>query len=447
MGSSASGGLRDREGFANMTLTLPHIIGLGAFMVLLVLFLLVLFEPGPAYRIRPPKAPLGSHHFLGFLGAILNAPILRRSAVDVLTNSGAFYEAELAAIRAARQSVHIEAFIFLRSEVADRFLAELTKRAEAGVAVRLVVDAIGSVMTPDGYFDELRDAGGQIVWYQPIRWRTLKRFNNRTHRELIIVDGQVGFIGGAGVAAWWDTEGRHGPPWRDSMLRVTGDLVTGLQATFSENWLEASGEILSGEEYFPYCMAEPSGEPAGNQAGLVIASTPTAAGATRARMLFQILIASARQDIQIASPYFLPDRNVRAELVRAVSRGVRITVITPGEFNNHPIARRASRRRYGELIRGGVKLFEYQPGMTHAKILIIDSIWSVVGSTNFDNRSFGLNDEVNIAIVDAVLAARLQHDFTRDLGNSREVSYDEWRRRPVLEKLVALLGVALERQQ
>jgi cardiolipin synthase len=359
----------------------------------------------------------------------------------------AFYEAELAAIRQARQSIHIEAFIFLRSQVADRFLATLIERANAGVVVRLIVDAIGSAMTADRYFDKLREAGGRVTWYQPIRWRTLKRFNNRTHRELTIVDGEIGFIGGAGIAAWWVEQGIRGLPWRDTVLQIRGDLVGGLQATFAENWLEASGEILSGEEYFPNCMAEPSGKPAGTQAGLVIASTPSAAGSTRARMLFQILLASARESIQIASPYFLPDRSIRRELTRAVGRGVRVTVITPGAFNNHPIARRASRRRYGELIRGGAQIFEYQPRMIHAKILIIDGIWTVLGSTNFDNRSFGLNDEVNIAICDEALAAQLQQDFEKDLNESMEISLDAWQRRPLTEKLIAFIGIVLERQQ
>ena len=430
-----------------MDVSVVHVIGATALLVVLILLLLVLFEPGPPYRFRAPRVELASHAFLGFLGAILNVPILRRSRVEVRADGAAFYGDELAAIRAAARSVHIEAFIFLKSEIADRFLDALIERARAGVAVRVVIDAIGSAMTPRGYFNRLRDAGGRIAWYQPIRWQTLKRFNNRTHRELVIVDGEVGFIGGAGVAAWWDTSGRHGPPWRDTMLRVTGDLVTGLQATFAENWLEASGEILSGEENFPNCMAQPGGEAAGAQTGLIVASTPSAAGSTRARMLFQILLASARESICIASPYFLPDRAVRHELVRAAKRGVEVAVITPGELNNHPIARRASRRRYGELIRGGVRIFEYQPRMIHAKVLIVDGIWCVLGSTNFDNRSFGLNDEVNIAIVDTVLATRLQLDFARDLSESRQVSYEDWRRRPALERLVAFLGIALERQQ
>lgn len=430
-----------------MSLSLAHFVGIGTFLVVLALFLLVLFEPGLPYDFKPPKASLRSHQFLGYLGAILNVPIFRRSHNQVHADGEAFYEAELAAIRQARQSIHIEAFIFLRSQVADRFLAALIERANAGVVVRLIVDAIGSAMTADRYFDKLREAGGRVTWYQPIRWRTMKRLNNRTHRELIIVDGEIGFIGGAGIAAWWVERGIRGLPWRDTVLQIRGDLVGGLQATFAENWLEASGEILSGEEYFPNCRAEPGGNPVGTQAGLVISSTPSAAGSTRARMLFQILLASARESIQIASPYFLPDRSIRRELTRAVGRGVQVTVITPGAFNNHPIARRASRRRYGELIRGGARIFEYQPRMIHAKILIVDGIWAVLGSTNFDNRSFGLNDEVNIAICDEALAAQLQQDFEKDLNESIEISLDAWQRRPLTEKLIAFIGIVLERQQ
>jgi len=413
-----------------------------AILLLCALALLVLFEPGLEYRVSPPELPLDSPEFVRLLGVVANSGVRRADSREVLTNGPSFYAAELAAIEAARVSVHVEAFIFHPSGVADRFLAALTERARHGVKVRVIVDAIGSMPTPDAYFAGLRSAGGEVVWYQPIRWYTLKRFNNRTHREVIVVDGAIGFIGGAGISAHWDGGEAGEAPWRDTMVRVTGSVVAALQTCFIENWLEATGEILAGPDTFPSLPAAEGGPPA-----LTVISVPSPARSSRARVLFQVLLASARDSVDINSPYFVPDASVRRELTRAVARGVRVRVITPGSANNHPIARRASRRRYGDLLRGGVEIHEYQPSMIHAKILVVDRMWAVVGSTNFDSRSFALNDEVNMAVMDPSLAARLLEDFDRDLSASRRIDYGEWARRPAGERALAWLGTFLERQE
>ena len=430
-----------------MEFTIFHLIAVVSVALLAILIMLVLFEPGLPYQVSAPDAALDSHEYLGYLCAIIDAPIYNHGSVAVLSTGEAIYKAELAAIRDAQSSIHIEAFVFLRGHAADRLLAALIERARAGVRVRLVVDAIGSMLTPDRYFSPLRAVGGSVHWYQPIRWQTLKRFNHRTHRELLIVDGKIGFVGGAGIGDWWISPDRPGQPWRDTTLRLTGHVVGGLQASFAENWLETSGEILSEEGHFPYCRARLGLLPMGTAAGLVISSTPSAGRSTRARMLFQILLASARTSIQISSPYFLPDSSLRGELARAVGRGVEVTLILPGKFNNHPIARRASWRRYGALLKSGVLIYEYQPSMMHAKVLIVDGTWSVLGSTNFDNRSFGLNDEINVAMLNKELASCLQEVFATDLAHSWPISYAEWRRRSIAERCLAFLGIALERQQ
>jgi cardiolipin synthase len=422
-----------------MTLT---IIELAALAVLGALVLLVLFEPGLSYRIDPPALRLDSPDFMRLVGAVSDSEIHEAERIEVLTNGSNFYPAELAAIETARVSVHVEMFILQPSRIADRFIEALTARARSGVKVRVTIDAIGSLPAPESYFAELRAAGGSVVRYQPIRWYTLKRFNNRSHRDLIIVDGNIGFIGGAGISVHWD-EGDNGKaPWRDTMVRVTGSVVTGLQTCFIENWLEATGEILAGPDTFPAVSGRKRGCPA-----LVAISAPSPARSSRARILFQLLLAAAGQSIDINSPYFLPDKSARAELMRAARRGIRLRVITPGEANNHPIARRASRRRYGELLNAGVEIYEYQPGMIHAKVLVVDGIWSVVGSTNFDSRSFHLNDEVNLAAMDDQLAKRLLDDFEKDVAASHRVTYDEWNRRPWRERVLALLGFFLERQE
>ena len=430
-----------------MELSIFHVVALGAVALLGALLLLVLFEPGLSYEIRAELPPCGTHESLGLIAALVDVPVMGRSRVEVLTDGTEFYEAELHAIRSARRSVHLEAYIFHPSRIADRFLDTLAERARAGVKVRVILDAIGSMETADRYFSPLREAGGKVEWYQPVRWHTLKRFNNRTHRELIVVDGEVGFVGGAGIAAWWTDDNDRGPPWRDTMARVTGPLAAALQSSFVENWLESTGEILAERGDFPYCRAEDSEPAVGDTRGLVVTSAPSAGKATRARILFQLLLASARESVMINSPYFLPDRSVIRELERAVRRGASVNVIVPGRRNNHPIARRASRRRYGDLLRAGVRLFEYQPAMMHAKVLIVDHAWSVVGSTNFDNRSFGLNDEVNLAAQDRRLAQRLERDFQTDLARSHEVTREEWQRRRFGERVLAGLGAVLERNQ
>jgi cardiolipin synthase len=310
------------------------------------------------------------------------------------------------------------------------------------VRVRLIADRYGSLRTPGRYFGALRRAGGEVYWYQPIAWYTLKRLNNRTHRDLLIVDGEVGFVGGIGVADYWVGPPGRGRPWRDTMVRVTGDLVKGLQTSFAENWLEASGEILPAEDFAP----SPEVMPAGSGYALVVSSSPSEGRSTRARMLFQILLASARRSILICNPYFIPDRSLCRELVGAARRGIRVTLLMPGRWNNHPMVRLASRRRYGLLLESGAAIHEYQPAMMHAKVMVVDGAWSVLGSTNFDNRSFGLNDEVNVAILQRALAGRLEADFAADLAASREVKLDEWRRRPLSERAFAALARVLERQ-
>lgn len=435
-----------------MIITVFHIAAWIALSIVAVLILLTLFEPGLAYRTAAPDAPLDSHQFLGLVTAVVDAQRLGHSRVDVLTDGRTFYGSELAAIRSARQSVHIESYVFRPGRVSEQFLEALSERARAGVEVRVIVDAIGSAPMRQASFAPLRAAGGEVFRYCPLRWYTLKRFNNRTHREIIVVDGTIGFTGGAGMADWWagDSEpgddGR-GRPWRDSMIRIEGELVGGLQTTFIENWLEASGELLSGVDHFPFCRADRASAVAGHVIGLVVSSTPSAGRATRARMLFQLLMASARECIEICSPYFLPDRSMRQELVRAAARGVIVRIIVPGRYSDHSVVRWASRRLYGELLRQGIEIHEYSPAMTHAKICVVDGVWSVLGSTNFDNRSFGLNDEINVAIVDRDVATRIRQDFARDLQRSHRVSLQEWTNRSATERLLGSVSSMFARQQ
>jgi cardiolipin synthase len=408
----------------------------------LLILLLTFFEPGLSYRLPEPVdiAP-DSAEFAHLLAIVADAHLYNDLDFEVLTNGDRFYEAELESIHAARTYICLEAYIFQKGEIADRFIEALTDRARAGVDVRVVLDAVGSFNTWRSTFRGLIAAGGHVCWYNPLRWYNLARYNNRTHREILIVDGTTAFIGGAGVADHWYKSRGGKNRWRDTMVKVRGQAVDSLQAMFVENWLESSGELLANCSYYPAKKAD------GNGRAMVVNSTPSCGRSTRARMLFQILIASARRRIYITTPYFLPDTGVRRVLIDALARGVEIKILVPGKHSDHLLTRRASRRLYGSLLRNGARIYEYQPSMIHTKSVVVDGLWSVVGSTNFDSRSFGINDEVNVAAFDEELAANLEEDFHADLRVSRPITYQEWSHRPALERANEWLGSLIERQQ
>ncbi|MGE5735739.1 MAG: phospholipase D-like domain-containing protein, partial [Acidobacteriota bacterium] len=323
-----------------------------------------LFGPGLRYKISVTNAEdNSSESFVHTLEALTDSKVHHDLELRVLTNGPEFYEEELRTIAAAKCSVNLEAYIFQRGAIAQRYVDALTERARAGVKVNVVLDALGSASTTTRYFKKFKDAGGNLAWYNDASWNKLPRYNHRTHRELLVVDGRIAFIGGAGVADHWYRGHKGKPRWRDTMVRVEGGAVANLQATFAENWLESSGEVLTGPDYFP----TPEECPSSGEA-LVINSTPSAGGSTRARMLFQLLLASAKKSIHVTTPYFLPDRSMIDELVRAVrDRGVEVRLLVPGKRSDHLLTRSSSRHAYGKLLKAGAEIFEYQPAMIHAK--------------------------------------------------------------------------------
>lgn len=402
-----------------------------------------LLGPMPRYKItNADKMPSNdSDRFLEVLEALADAELNRTGDLEVLTNGPSFYPAELEAIRCATQSVNLEAYIFAKGEISRQFVDALADRAKAGIKVNVVLDAFGSAGTENSFFGSLLKAGGRVCRYNGPRWYSLMRLNNRTHRELLIVDGKIGFIGGAGIADQWYSGTNGQPRWRDSAVRIVGEAVCNLQATFAENWLAASGELLMGDEYFPDIQNEHG------LISLVVNSTPTVGGSARARILFQLLLASARRSISVTTPYFLPDKGLMDELCRAVERGLRVRILVPGRKSDHMVTRSTSRAGYGRLLKAGAEVYEYQAAMIHAKVLCVDDLWVVVGSTNFDDRSFGINDEVNLAIRDDAVAERFESDMALDLDRSRRVSLEEWRHRPLTERATELMGLLFERQQ
>ncbi len=422
------------------------LVVVSAFCVLTVALLILggLFAPSPKYRVGGSEVLRNdSPEFLVMLEALTDAKSTSNSEFEVLTNGDEFYAAELEAIRAAEKSVSFQAYIFDRGEIGQRFVEAFAERARAGVEVHIVCDAIGSRGASGRVFEEVIRAGGKVAWYNRPRWYRIAQIDNRNHRELLVVDGRVGFIGGAGVADWWYKTRGSEARWRDTVVKVEGGAVNHLQSTFAATWLETYGEIMVSPSYFPK-----SGLPENDTAALVVCSTPSDGGCIRIRMLYLTLLASAAKSIHITTPYFLPDKHISDAIARAVKdRGIEVRIVVPSKKSDHVLTRSASRRLYGPILKAGARIYEYQPSMIHAKVMLIDGLWSIVGSTNLDHRSFGINDEVNMAVRGAALYERLQQDFDRDVSESRELSYRDWRRRPFPERIVEFFGWFLQQQQ
>jgi cardiolipin synthase A/B len=409
----------------------------GAFLAWLIVA--TLFTPHIPYHIEA-DVDARSDHFVHVLESTCQTHLEAGNRVDVYSNGDRFYPAMLEAIRGARETINMECYIFKKSAIGETFVDALAERARAGVRVTLVMDAIGSFGAFRRLRKPLRAAGARVAAYQRFTWYRLSRLNNRTHRELLVVDGTVAFVGGAGIADWWAGPMRGKPIWRDMMARIEGPVVSDIAGIVAENWLECCGEILTGPEtYKPHRKA-------GTVSAFAIKSSP-ADRSTASRALFQTLIEGAHDRVLIATPYFLPDKAFRRAIRRTARRGVEIAVIVPGPRTDQKWVRLASRRMYGQMLEAGVRVFEYGPGMTHVKALLVDDLWAVIGTTNLDNRSFEHNDEVNVAFRDASIVSRIGCDLHADLKRSQEVRLDVWRRRPVWEKLIGTVAWILERQQ
>jgi cardiolipin synthase len=412
------------------------IIG-GVFIAWLILA--VLFMPHIPYHIQS-AIDARSDHCVHVLESTCQTQLEHGNRVEILTDGDRFYPAMLDAIRQARETVTMECYIFKKGTIGDQFVEALCERAKAGVRVTIVMDAIGSFGAFRQLSKPLQAAGCRVAAYQQFMWYRLGRLNNRTHRELLVVDGTVAFAGGAGVADWWGMRLHGKPMWRDMMARIEGPVVARIQGVLSENWLECCGEIMTGPEtYKPHTKV-------GEVAGFAIKSSPSDRS-TASRALFQTLVEAAGTSVLISTPYFLPDQAFRDAIRRTASRGVAFIVIVPGSRTDQRWVRLASRRMYGQLLEAGVRMFEYEAGMTHVKALLVDELWAVIGTTNFDNRSFEHNDEVNVAFRDSTVTARVAADLEADLKQCKEITLDAWRRRPVWEKLIGTVAWILERQQ
>ena len=382
---------------------------------------------------------IGDEQFLRSMESLLPPATLGGNKITAYINGDMFFPAMLHAIRSAQNTITFETFIYWQGEIGRQFADALIERARAGVRVHVLLDWLGTrKMDPDSV-QSMIDAGIEVERYHPLRWYNLRRANNRTHRKLLIADGTVGFTGGAGIADLWTGDGQDPDHWRDSHFKMEGPVVAQCQAAFMDNWLKTRSRVLHGEEYFPRINAE------GPCRAQVFMSSPEE-GSESARLMYLLSIASASRTIRIASAYFVPDDLSVASLAAACKRGVTVEIIVPGEHVDTDITRRAGRSRWGPLLQAGAKIYEYEPTMYHCKVMIVDDIWTSVGSTNFDNRSFRLNDEANLNVYDPDFAREQVAFFEQDKTRSRRVSLEEWVARPFSEKLKERLAALLRSQ-
>ena len=361
------------------------------------------------------------------LGSLLGPGIVGGNAVTELLNGDQIFPPMLAAIQGAKKSITFETYIYWSGDIGKQFADALSERARAGVRVHVLLDWVGSANMDESYLTEMKEAGVQIEKFHKPHWYNLARLNNRTHRKLLVVDGQVGFTGGVGIAPHWMGNAQDPDHWRDSHYLVRGPVVAQMQATFLDNWLKVTGKVLHGELYFPPIA------PAGAQKAQMFSSSPSS-GSESMQLMYHLAITAAERSIDLSVAYFVPDELTQKHLMDALARGVRVRFITPGEHTDTDTVKAASRATWGPLLQAGALIYEYQPTMYHCKVMIVDQLLVSVGSTNFDNRSFRLNDEANLNVYDAAFARRQTEVFEDDLKRSRRVTYEEWLNRPLREK-------------
>jgi cardiolipin synthase len=362
------------------------------------------------------------------MSVLLGPVIVPGNRFATLLNGDEIFPSMLQAIKGAQTTISFETYIYWSGDIGKAFADALAQRARAGVKVHVLLDWLGSSKMEANLMSEMRDAGVHIERYHQPRWYNLSKLNNRTHRKLLVVDGRVGFTGGVGVAPEWTGHAQDPQHWRDSHFRAEGPVVAQMQAVFGDNWVKATGEVLDGADYFPPLAA------VGDGAGQMFASSPSG-GSESMQLMYLLMITAAEHSIELSSSYFVPDQLSRDTLVAALRRGVRVRIITPGPHIDSETVRRASRALWGELLQAGAEIYEYQPTMFHCKVLVADALVASVGSTNFDDRSFRLNDEASLNVYDKAFAARQIEVFEQDLQSARRISLDEWRDRPLPEKI------------
>ena len=383
----------------------------------------IYYQISSKYTVRDPQ-------FARTVGNLLGPSLIPGNHVTTLINGDQIFPAMLEAMRAAQKSITFETYVYWKGTIGQEFANVLADRARKGVKVHVLIDWFGGGKIDKDYIKQMKEAGAEVKEYHAFHIYDIDTWHNldhRTHRKILVVDGVIGFTGGVGIADEWTGHAQDKDHWRDTHFRVEGPAVAQMQAAFNDNWVKVSGKVLDGDDYFP------PQQPAGDLLAQMFSSSPDG-GADSMHLMYLLSVAAATKTIDLSMAYFVPDDLALDALHAALKRGVRVRIIMPGPITDASVVRHASRALWGEILAAGALIYEYQPTMYHCKVLVVDGLWVSVGSTNFDNRSFRLNDEANLNVYDRDFAARQTADFEADLGRSRRITLDEWSSRPWTEK-------------
>ncbi len=394
-------------------------------IAVIVAILLVIAQDQETLKMRSAVAPDDPRH-TAYIATLVGADLTRANRFDVLTNGDHLIPAMLEAIRGAKRRISFETYIYDVGKVPDMFTTALEEAARRGVRVHMVVDGVGASSMDDEHVKRLEAAGVKVARFNPASWYSIEELNYRTHRKILVVDGEIGFTGGAGIADHWLGNARNPEEWRDTQIRMFGPVVRILEAGFYENFVESFGEVTPE-------LDDPSPETNIEGGSFVIRSSPTG-GANELKRLYLLAIASARRTLDITTPYFVTDESTRWAFADAVKRGVKVRLLVEGNLTDAKPVKYASRDAYELLLGQGIEIYEYQPTMMHTKSFIVDGIMSIFGSANFDNRSLELNDELNVAVTSKDLAGRLLQNLEQDLRVSKRLDLEAWKKRSFLNK-------------
>ena len=379
-------------------------------------------EGGHGYELRGECDPAGPD-FLRAAEAITGAPISWGNEVELLINGDRIFPCYLQTIREAERTVCMLTYAYWRGSITEEVADALCERASAGVEVNVIIDAMGGIQMESAVLERMTDAGVRVSRFRPPKPYAVRRLANRTHRKILVADGCVGLTGGVGIAEEWTGDAQDPDHWRDTHVRVRGPIVRGLLGAFADNWLEATGEVLVGDGYLPELPEKDDGGP------MMVVRSSAGVGDTNAEALYYLAIAAARRTLDLTAAYFVPRPAFTEALCEAAARGVRVRVLVPGPHIDKGVVRVAGRAAYDDLVSCGVEVHEYAPTMLHAKTMVVDGVWSSVGSVNFDNRSFQLHDEATLCVRSEAFAAELTEQFERDLGDAEKIEPRRWERR------------------
>ncbi|WP_158886044.1 cardiolipin synthase [Rhodanobacter sp. L36] len=373
------------------------------------------------------------------MDAMLGPDVLEGNSITPLQNGDEIFPSMLQAIREARTSITFETYIYWSGDIGKEFADALKERAKAGIPVHVMLDWAGSEKMERKLLDELVDAGIEVEKYHPLRWYSIARLNNRTHRKLLVVDGRIGFTGGVGIADQWQGHAQDPDHWRDMHFRVEGPVVAQMQAGFMDNWIKSTGRVLHSDVYYPVLS------PSGHDRMHLFVSSP-AGGNASMHLMYLLAVAAAKKSIDLQAAYFIPDDIMVDALIAATTRGARIRLLVPDKHIDSRLVRMASRRTWGKLLGAGVEIYEYEKTMMHNKMLILDGLLVSVGSTNFDMRSFNLNDEASLNIYSKEFGRAMTQVMDDDLKGATRYTLEKWNQRSLLQKIGEILVRPFESQ-